>query len=238
MDRGYFATYANAYDRIQPAHIEMYRVYHDLALDFIPFDTGTEFRTLDLGCGTGNLLAAVMNRWPRASALACDYSGEMIEIAERKLVTLSERADFRQVDLSDGIPSGIGTFDIVFAFSVVHHLEDEKKRMLFAQIHECLNPGGWFFFMDAMTVMFDDDVFAIGKGRDAKRRQERFQLAGITEAEVEELESVKARLSESAPDRDRLAPLAAQLGWLGDTGFRSVDYIWHFWMEHFIIARK
>ncbi len=54
----------------------------------------------------------------------------------------------------------------------------------------------------------------------------------------QQLESVKARLSESAPDRDRLAPLAAQLGWLRDTGFRSVDYIWHFWMEHFIIARK
>ena len=33
-----FATFAEDYDRLQPLRIEMYQFYHDLALDFVPFD--------------------------------------------------------------------------------------------------------------------------------------------------------------------------------------------------------
>ena len=46
------------------------------------------------------------------------------------------------------------------------------------------------------------------------------------------------QVDEDSPERDRISRFSSQVEWLKDAGFRSVDYIWHFWMEHFVICRK
>ena len=62
-----FSTRAEDYDRLQPIRIEMFEFYHNLALDFIPFDDQAEFRMLDLGCGTGIFLNCVLMKYPKAT---------------------------------------------------------------------------------------------------------------------------------------------------------------------------
>ena len=238
MTESYFARYATAYDRIQPVHIEMYRTYHRIALDFIPFESNRSFQILDLGCGTGTFLASVLDRWPNATAVALDFSEEMLGIARHKVAENSARVDFQQRDLNEGLPDTSGSVDIVTSFSAIHHLADENKRKLFREIHDALVPGGWLFLIDAMITPFDDTVFRIGTTREARERAERFQASGISNEEIAELEQVKARLAEDAADRDRISPYDVQMEWLEEAGFGSIDHIWHFWMEHFVIARK
>lgn len=74
----YFDSYASLYDQLQPVLIENYRTYHSLALDFVPGDSGSGLRILDLGCGTGTFLNSVFMARPGSTALALDYSQEML----------------------------------------------------------------------------------------------------------------------------------------------------------------
>lgn len=233
-----FAERAAAYDRLQPVRIEMYEFYHGLALDFIPFDTLTEFRLLDLGCGTGAFIELILDKYANATCVAVDYAEEMIEIAARKVGPHSVRVEFLQHDLNEGVPDGLGSFQLASSFSTIHHLTDENKARAFTQIHDALDPGGWFFFIDAMSAHFDDDVFRLGRARHNKRQKERFRRAGINLEEANRVDGIVGRTEDDSSEKDRISPVAAQIEWLKEAGFRSVDYIWHFWMEHFIICRK
>ena len=233
-----FSTYAQHYDRLQPIRIEMYRFYHELALDFMPFGAIDEFRLLELGCGTGAFLTSVLETYPNVHCTAFDYSEEMLDYAAQKVSAHAHRVTFRQRDLNEGLPPDLGRFQMVSAFSTIHHLTDENKERLFRQIHEVLAPGGWFFLIDAMSVQFDDTVFALGRRRQQRRLQERLHQAGIAPEEAQQVEAAKAHLDDGCPEKDRIAPLAVHLAWLKAAGFASVDAIWHFWMEHFLIARK
>ena len=238
MANDFHSKYANTFDRLQPLKIEMYRLYHDLALDFLPFEVHESFRFLDLGCGTATFANRVLEQYPEARYVALDYSPEMLELAKEKTRHSADRVEFYQRDLNQGLPEGLGTFHLVSAFSAVHHLTDENKARLFGQVHDILEPGGWLFLTDAMSVHFDDDVFRLGRRRARLRMEERFRDAGADIREADELEAIGDENDEDAPDADRIAPLSRHMDWLQQAGFRSIDYVWHFWMEHFIIARK
>ena len=235
MAQDFHASYAKTYDRLQPLKIEMYHFYQQLALDFVGFDKQDRFRMLDLGCGTGTFLNAILERYPGVSCVAVDYSPEMLDVARAKTAGHSARVELRQADLNQGLPDGLGRFDLVSAFSAVHHLTDPNKARLLESVYEALAPDGWFFFIDAMSVTFDDDVFRLGRRRARLRMEHQFTDAGADIGESDELEAIG---DDDAPDADRIAPLSDHLEWLRQAGFRSVDYVWHFWMEHFIIARK
>lgn len=239
MLKGVFTKYSGEdYDRLQPVRIEMYNFYHDLALDFLPFEAEESFRMLDLGCGTGRFIASVLDRHTESRCLAFDYSEKMLRYAAEKTEEQSGRVEFRQRDLNEGLPTGLGTFRIVSSFSAIHHLTHENKRRIFQQIFEVLEPGGWFFFIDPMSIHFENDVYRLCKQRDERRRRERYELAGLDWAEEKRVVGMTSQVGQDSPERDRIAPLASQLDWLREAGFKSVDHIWHFWMEHFVIARK
>ena len=112
------------------------------------------------------------------------------------------------------------------------------RARVFRQIHNVLDPGGWFFLIDAMSVYFDDDVFRQGRRRYSICRKERFERAGIDIEAADRVGAMVSKVNQNSPERDRISPLAAQIEWLKEAGFGSVDHIWHFWMEHFVICRK
>ena len=85
---------------------------------------------------------------------------------------------------------------------------------------------------------FDDDVFNLGRKRSQMRRQKRFKAASIDIEEDWRVREMDAQVDKDSPEKDRISSLSSQIAWLKEAGFRSVDHIWHFWMEHFIICRK
>jgi SAM-dependent methyltransferase len=234
-----WATYTGeAYDRLQPLRIEMYKFYHELALDFVPFAQQSEFRMLELGCGTGTFLKLVLEKFPKVQCIAFDYSDEMLQYAAAKVGRHVDRVTFHQRDLNEGLPPDLGPFHLVSSFSTIHHLTDANKLGLLQQIHGVLEPRGWFFLIDAMSVYFDDDVFRLGTQRQRLRMEERFKQTDVGLEEAELVAELNAQAPEDSPEKDRIASLSKHLEWLRQAGFDSVDEIWHFWIEHFIIARK
>jgi release factor glutamine methyltransferase len=75
-------------------------------------DTSAELAVLDIGTGSGCLIAAFLSRYENASGLAVDVSPEALIWAERNLARhgLSDRCRF-----VSGVWNAEGAFDVVFA---------------------------------------------------------------------------------------------------------------------------
>ncbi len=203
----------------------------------MPFRADEPFRFLDLGCGTGVFVSRVLDTFSAATGIALDGSAEMLHVATTKTRAHTGRIEFLQHDLSDPLPPDLGQVDFVASFSAIHHLTDARKQQVYREVNQLLTPGGWFFLIDAMSVRFDNDVFATWKRRHRRRLEQRLAQAGVDVDEDRVLESRIAEVPADSPERDRISGRDQQVEWLSEAGFRSVDYVWHLFKEHFFICR-
>ena len=58
-------------------------------------------RVADLGCGSGVLARALLDAYPRASAILVDFSEPMLQEARKQMRTYAERCVVSLADLSD-----------------------------------------------------------------------------------------------------------------------------------------
>jgi ubiquinone/menaquinone biosynthesis C-methylase UbiE len=92
-------------------------------------------RILDVGCGSGPLLASLRDRG--AIVAGFDRSAAMIELARRRL---GEDVDLAVADLAKPLPYADAAFDDVMASLVLHYLEDWTEPL--AELRRVLKPGG------------------------------------------------------------------------------------------------
>lgn len=154
-------------------------------------------RVLDLGCGDGRLAALVLaHRPPVASVVAVDLSPPMLEHARQRFAG-DDRVDIRTWDLGDPI-GPLGRFDVIVSGFAIHHVEDDRKRALYGEIADQLEPGGLFANLEIVRSATPElhDAFLAAIGRDAD------------------------------DPADRLAGVEPQLGWMRDAGLDQVDCLW------------
>lgn len=157
-------------------------------------------RFLDLGTGDGRLLRLVRERHPSAQGIGIDFSKPMLDRAADRLGD-GPSVELRRHDLAVPLAES-GPFDAVVSGLTIHHLEDERKRRLFVEVHELLAPGGAFVNLDLVQSAIP-------------QLHERFRR------EIGRVEDDPS---------DRLADLSEQLEWLRAAGFGEVDC--HFkWLE-------
>ena len=89
---------------------------------------------VDVGCGTGNVLQHVIERFD--DVVGIDVSIGMLKIAEKRKLP---------VMLGDGgfLPFPNNSVDVVSAFSVLHHLHDPTE--ILKEAGRVLKPGGYFY---------------------------------------------------------------------------------------------
>jgi len=93
---------------------------------------------LDVGCGTGNLTRALLDRLgPTGRVVAVDISPRMIEVAKRKV--RDERVTWLLADASR-LPLAPAMFDRVFCYSVWPHFDDAAATA--AELARVLRPSG------------------------------------------------------------------------------------------------
>ena len=97
--------------------------------------TWLAWRILDVGCGSGPLLAALRDRG--AIVTGIDKSAGMLELARRRL---GDDADLLVAELGSPLPFPDDTFDDVTASLVLHYLEDWGPAL--AELRRVLKPGG------------------------------------------------------------------------------------------------
>jgi SAM-dependent methyltransferase len=168
-------------------------------LEFIPRNTR---RILDLGTGDGRLLALVRREHPDTEAVAVDFSPAMLEaVGKRFAGDSSVRIVAHNFD--EALPA-LGKFDAVISSFAIHHVVHERKRTLYAEIYELLNPGGVFCNLEHVASP-------------TQRLHEEF------------LERIGFTVETEDPS-NKLLDVETQLGWLRVIGFHDVDWAWK-WRE-------
>ena len=71
-----------------------------------------------------------------------DFSDPMLRAAARRFRG-DDRVELVRHDLSEPL-SALGRFDAVVSSMAIHHLEHDRKRSLYAEVFDLLQPGGVF----------------------------------------------------------------------------------------------
>jgi tRNA (cmo5U34)-methyltransferase len=159
-------------------------------------------RVLDLGTGDGRLLAMLEADRPRMLGVGLDFS-ELMLGAARERFTGDVRIELVEHDLAQPLPA-LGRFDAVVSSMAIHHLEHERKRALYAEVFELLEPGGTFANFEHVASP-----------------SERLHVAFYA--------AIGEPMEDEDPS-DRLLDVETQLAWLREIGFVDVDCYWK-WLE-------
>ena len=162
----------------------------------------TSKRILDLGSGNGRLLELVRRDRPQAEYVALDFSTHMLDSLHQQYdadlkVTVVEHDFSRPL-------APMGTFDAVVSSFAIHHVTHERKRRLYAEVFDRLQPGGVFCNLDHVSSPTE------------RLHLEFLRHMGLT-PEQEDAEN-------------KLLDVETQLAWLRDIGFADVDCFWK-WRE-------
>src|SRR5262249_18357244 len=97
---------------------------------------------LDLGTGTGRLLALLKQHFPDVEAVGLDFSPTMLELARQRFAGDTSITILAH-DLDQPLPE-LGKFDAVVSSFAIHHVVHERKHALYAEIFPFLTPRGVF----------------------------------------------------------------------------------------------
>lgn len=104
-------------------------------------------RVLDLGCGTGTLLAMMKVACPEAEVHGLDADPEVIAIAQAKADRAGLTVEIRQA-MASQLPYADGVFDCVVSSLLLHHLARDGKVAALREANRVLRPGGRFLLAD------------------------------------------------------------------------------------------
>ena len=100
-------------------------------------------KVLEIGCGPGASYPVLADS---AEFIGVDWNADHIKSAQEKYG--SGNARFICGDVRSELSMESGRFDYVFAFGLLHHLEDNDARGLLSVAHDYLREGGKFVSVD------------------------------------------------------------------------------------------
>jgi SAM-dependent methyltransferase len=164
-------------------------------------------RVLDLGTGDGYTLGLIRSVHPEADGVGVDFSAEMLGLARERFAGDSG-VEIVEHDLDAPLPA-LGTFDLVVSSFAIHHCVDERKRALYGEVFELLEPGGRFLNLEHVD-------------------------SATPELHVDFLAAIGKTPAEDDPS-NKLVAVETQLTWLREIGFAQVDCLWK-WREVALLA--
>jgi tRNA (cmo5U34)-methyltransferase len=184
----------------------------------LPFTEQDAFTFLDLGAGAGAASRPILDAYPRSTAILADFSAAMRGVGEQEMEPYAGRYRYVEYDMSaSDWPTTIpAVLDAVVTSLCVHHLPDERKQGLFAEIFSHLAPGGWYLNYDPVRAA-DPVVTATW---------ERVSDARDPEAAAKRLHRSPAEQARWDNHVRFISPLPQQLEYLRLAGFQGIDVYW------------
>jgi tRNA (cmo5U34)-methyltransferase len=161
-------------------------------------------RVLDLGTGDGRLLALIRLSNPSVEGVALDFSDPMIEQAKKRFAN-DIKISIVKHDFSLPLPAEhLGRFDAIVSSLAIHHLTHPRKRQLYSEIFNLLNPKGVFCNLEHVSSATENLHW-------------KFLKAISWTPQMED-------------PSNKLLNVETQLQWLRKIGFVDVDCTWK-WLE-------
>ena len=176
---------------------------------------------LDLGCGDGYMGYFIHELYPNARGVFLDISSGMIDKAKERDVNSKFEFivnDFGKDNWAESIKP-LEKFDLVVSGFAIHHIESNKKRRLYNDIYELLNPAGFFFNLEHVsspTVKLEEiftDLFD-----DARMDYHKYIKDEKTKEEIVEIYH-----DPEHKNLNKLESVENQCQWLREIGFKEVD---------------
>lgn len=137
----YFRANADQWDELRRMHIDEQRVERAIC-DALP--AGQIGNLIDLGTGTGRMLAITADRSDRA--IGIDQSREMLALARAGL----DRAGLKHCQVRQGdvlaLPLSAASADVAIMHQVLHYLDRPSEAL--AEAARILRPGGQLLIVD------------------------------------------------------------------------------------------
>ncbi len=166
-------------------------------------------RVLDLGTGNGRIITLIRLNKPDVEGVALDFSEPMLAEA-RKRFEKDAHVKVVKHDFSNPLPAAeLGTFDAVVSSLAIHHLTHPRKKQLYTEIFNMLNPGGVFCNFEHVS---------------SPTRNLHLKFLAQT-----------GLTPQTEDPSNKLLDVETQLGWLREIGFVDVDCFWK-WLEIALLA--
>ena len=114
-------------------------------------------RFLEIGCGNGFGTRLVCLHFYPERVNALDIDPDMIEFAVRKFQRFTNGCAAFFVADAQHLPYGAGSFDAVFNFGIIHHLEQWELGI--KEISRVLKEGGGFYFEEIYPPLYANPLF-------------------------------------------------------------------------------
>jgi len=98
---------------------------------------------LDIGCGTGQVTAAMCADYPYADIVALDFSERMLSETEKRLVAINKSAKLVCAD-AENLPFTEASFELIISSLMLQWSNDLTQNL--TQIHHSLNNKGQLAF--------------------------------------------------------------------------------------------
>jgi SAM-dependent methyltransferase len=136
----------------------------------------------------------------RTGGFICAKGRVQQRFADSTAVTVVEH------DLDDPLPAEWGSFDLVVSAFAIHHVVDERKRVLYREVFDALEPGGMFCNLEHVA---------------SATRELHEEFLRVIDAEED--------------PSNKLVAVEPQLEWLRDIGFEQVECFYK-WREIALLA--
>ena len=107
-----------------------------------------DVRGLDVGCGTGRLLAALHGAWPGLKLTGIDLSKPYLEEA-RRLIGRTARVKLDEA-AAETLPFDEASLDLVVSSFLLHELPKEIRAKAIAEMARVVKPGGLVVMVDSL----------------------------------------------------------------------------------------
>ncbi len=107
-----------------------------------------EVRALDVGCGTGRLLAALHGAWPGMKLTGIDLSRPYLDEA-RRLIGRTARVKLGEA-AAESLPFADASLDLVVSSFLLHELPKEIRAKAIAEMARVVKPGGLVVIVDSL----------------------------------------------------------------------------------------
>src|SRR5262245_4824835 len=187
---------------------------------------------IDLGGGSGRLVARILNKFPLASALVIDQSEPFLALAERRLASFGPRATCLLSRLQDDWPSQVpGPVTAIVSMSAIHHLDPAEKQDLYQRCHDVLIHHGLLLNGDEIRAESDAEYLTtLTTWADHMRaHMASGQIpAPFHPALLGWIDRNITRFGQQKKSGDDMhETIAAQLGYCRASGFTHADCPWH-----------
>ena len=217
-----FNIVAQEYDSNRKKFIPCFSDYYENTTKFIISNIEKPKRVLDLGAGTGLLSSFWYQECPSAEYVLVDIADEMLNVARKRFDGISS-ISYQVLDYSKELPSG--DFDVIASALSIHHLENEDKQKLFAQIYDKLPNGSLFVNYDQFCSGYPE----ISKWFNSYWESQ-LATSGLSEHDIE--------LWRERQKLDRECSAEEEIEMLRKSGFNTVECVYSYQKFSVIVAVK